>query len=111
MDRYSVDFAIELKDLNLKLDPNGLHTDTLNLSMIVYDKYGQVTSREDHLVKLNIKPDIYTVFEKTGVQLHGEVSVPKGQFWLRTGVYDESSRKVGTLEVPLSSIKDSVASK
>jgi VWFA-related protein len=111
MDRYSVDFALDLKDLNLKLDANGLHTGTLNLSMIVFDKYGQVTSREDHLVKLNIKPDIYTVFEKTGVQLHGEVSVPKGQFWLRTGVYDESSRKVGTLEVPLSSVKDSMASK
>ena len=26
MDRYSVDFAVDLKDLNLKLDPNGLHT-------------------------------------------------------------------------------------
>jgi hypothetical protein len=110
-DRYSVDFAVDLKDLNLKLDSNGLHSGTLNLSMIVYDKYGRPASRENHLVQLNIKPDVYTVFQKTGVQLHGEVVAPKGQFWLRTGVYDESSRKVGTLEVPLSSVKDSVASR
>ena len=112
MDRYSVDFAIDLKDLRLKLDSDGLHKGTLNLSLIVYDKYGQISSPEDHLVNLNIKPDVYAIFEKAGVQLHGEVSVPKGQYWLRTGVYDQASRKVGTMEVPLSSVKDlNVASK
>ncbi len=111
MDRYSVDFALDLNDLNLKLDPDGSHKGALNLSMIVYNKYGQTNSREDHLVTLSIKPDVYAIFQKTGVQMHGEIMVPKGQFWLRTGVYDEVSRKVGTMEVPLSSVKDSVASK
>jgi VWFA-related protein len=110
-DRYSVDFAVDLDDLHLTLDPDGLHKGTLNLSMIVYDKYGQVTSREDHLVRLEIKPDAYSVFKKTGLQMHGQVMVPRGQYWLRTGVYDEGSHKVGTLEIPLSSVKDSVASK
>ena len=43
--------------------------------------------------------------------MHGEIMVPKGQYWLRTGVYDEASRKVGTMEIPLSSVKQSVASK
>lgn len=111
IDCYSVDFAVDPNDLGLKLDSDGLHKDTLNLSMIIYDRYGQVSSREDHLVKLNIKPDVWPVIQKAGLQLHGEVEVPKGQFWLRTGVYDEGTRKVGTLEVPLSSVQDSVASK
>jgi hypothetical protein len=110
-DRYSVDFAVDLKDLNFTLTPNGLHKGKLNISLIVYDKYGQLSSREDHLVDLNVKPDIWTIFEKTGVQLHGEIAAPKGQYWLRTGVYDEASRKVGTMEIPLSSVKDSMASK
>ena len=109
-DRYSVDLALDLNDLHLKLDPDGSHKGRLNLSMILYNKYGQVTSREDHLVDLSIKPDVYAVFQKTGVQLHGEISVPKGQYWLRTGVYDEASRKVGTMEIPLSSVKESIAS-
>jgi len=39
-------------------------------------------------VPLNIKPDVYTVFQQTGAQLHTEIAVPKGQYWLRTGVYD-----------------------
>jgi hypothetical protein len=45
------------------------------------------------------------------VQMHGEVQVPKGQYWLRTGVYDEASRKVGTMELPISSVKENLASK
>ncbi len=110
-ERYSVDFALDLDDLHLKVDPDGSRKGKLNLSMILYDKYGQVTSREDHLVNLSIKPDVYAVFRKTGVQMHGEIQVPKGQYWLRTGVYDEGSRKVGTMEVPLSSVKESIASK
>lgn len=110
-DRYSVDFALDLNDLNLKLDSDGVHKGKLNLSMILYNRYGQITSREDHLVDLSIKPDVYAIFQKTGVQMHGEISVPKGQYWLRTGVYDEGSRKVGTMEVPLSSVKENIASK
>jgi VWFA-related protein len=104
--RYSVDFALDLDDLDLKLDSNGLHNGMLNLSLIVYDRYGQVASREDHVVALNIKPDIYDVFQKTGVQLHAEIRAPRGQYWLRTGVYDQASHKVGTMEVPLASVVD-----
>lgn len=110
-DHYSVDFAVDSNDLALKLDSDGMRKDTLNVSWIVYDKYGQVVSHEDHLVKLNIKPDAWGVFQLRGLQLHGQVQVPKGQYWLRTGIYDEGTRKVGTMEVSLSSVQDNVASK
>jgi hypothetical protein len=102
---YSVDFAVDLKDLNLRLDPDGLHTGNLNISLIAYDRYGNIVGRKDHLVALSIKPDVYAVFENTGVQLHADIAVPKGNFWLRTGVYDRNSRKVGTMEIPLAAVK------
>ncbi len=103
--RYSVNFAIDLKDVYLKLDADGLHKGNLNISLIVYDRYGNVVSRNDHRVALNIKPDVYAVFQNTGVQLHAEIDVPKGNYWLRTGVYDQATHKVGTMEIPLSSVK------
>jgi VWFA-related protein len=100
---YGVDFAIDLKDLNLVLGSDGLHKGTLNVSLIAYDRYGHIGSRKDFLVPLNIKPDVYPILQQMGVQLHAEMGVPKGQFWLRTGVYDRGSGKVGTMEVALSS--------
>jgi len=102
---YTVDFAIDLKDLNLKLGADGLHTGALNASLIVYDRYGGIIKRQDHLIGLNIKPDAYAMFQNTGVQLHFELAVPNGNYWLRTGIYDRRSRKVGTMEIPLSAVK------
>jgi VWFA-related protein len=103
--RYMVNFAIDLGDVRLKEEADGTHTGRLVISMIVYDRYGNIITRKDHIAALNIKPDIYKILEKTGVQLRDSVEVPRGQYWLRTGVYDPSTRKVGTLEVPLSAVK------
>jgi len=108
---YKVDFAVELKDLYLKEERGGQHKGALNVSLIVYDRYGKIVTREDHVAELNIKPDVYAIFQSTGVQLHAELAVPMGNYWLRTGVYDQRSHKVGTMEVALSSavpLQDSV---
>jgi len=103
---YSVDFAVDLKDVDLKQEASGLHTGMLNLSLVVYDRYGNAVSRKDHRVALSIKPDAYAAFQQTGLQLHAEIDVPsKGQYWLRTGLFDASARKVGTMEVPLSEVR------
>jgi len=103
--RYSVDFAVNLSDVKLKLDSDGDREGTLNVSLIVYNKYGAVASRGDYIGQLKIKPDAYKAFQLAGVQIHEEIEAPKGQFWLRTGIYDQSTHKVGTMEIPLSSVK------
>jgi VWFA-related protein len=103
--RYMVNFAIDQGDVRLKEEADGLHTGRLVISMVVYDRYGNIVTRKDHIVALDIKPDIYKVYEKTGIQLRDSVEVPRGQYWLRTGVYDQASHKVGTLEIPLSAVK------
>jgi len=107
--RYIVDFSVVLKDLDLKVDPDGAHKGTLNVSLLAYDKYGKVASRKEHLVALNMKPDVYAIYQQSGVPMHTEFEVPKGQYWLRTGVYDEGSRKVGTMEIALDSVVPLVA--
>jgi VWFA-related protein len=108
--KYAVDFTVSLKDLDLTLDADGVHKGTLNLCLIVYDKYGQIAMRRDHLVALNVKPDVWDVYQKNGgLQLRAELNVPKGQYWLRTGVYDRGTHKVGTMEVPFSMVQPTQA--
>jgi len=102
---YSLDFALDLNDLSLMLDRDGVHRGKLTVSLIVYDRYGNIDTRQDHLIGLNIKPDVYTMFQKTGVQLHFDLVVPKGNYWLRSGIYDRQSQKIGTLEIPLATAK------
>jgi hypothetical protein len=95
--RYTVDFAIDAKDLRLPQGPDGSRSGTLNISLIVFDRYGNVVSRKDHVVQLDVKPDVWAVYQTSGVQLHADIAVPKGNYWLRTGIFDRQSRKVGTM--------------
>jgi VWFA-related protein len=110
-DRYAVDFTVQLGDLDLTLDPDGLHKGSLNLCLIVYDKYVVITMRRDHLVALNIKPEAWDTLVKQGsLHLHADLDVPRGQYWLRTGIYDRSTRKVGTMEVAFNRVQPVQAS-
>lgn len=102
---YVVDFAVDASDLYLSPDKNGNHRDQLNTCLIVYDRYGNIVSRISYLIDLNFTPSAYGEVQKTGVQLHALLAVPtKGTYWLRTGVFDRGSRKVGTMEIPLSDV-------
>lgn len=67
---YAVDFIIDLKDLDLKLDAEGVHHGALNLSLIVYDHYGQVATRDDRLITLDTQPNEYAEFQSSGVKVH-----------------------------------------
>jgi VWFA-related protein len=102
--RYSVDCALATSDLRLPVGTDGLHAGNLNLSLIVYDRYGNVISRKDQIVQLHVQPDAWKAYEATGLQLHAEIAAPKGNYWLRTGVFDQQSRRVGTMEVPLAAV-------
>ncbi len=102
--RYSVDFALAAKDLRLPTGSDGLHAGMLNLSLIAYDRYGNVMSRKDQIIQLHLQPDAWKVSQEAGVQLHAEIAVPKGNYWLRTGIFDQQSRRVGTMEIPLAAV-------
>jgi len=102
---YKIDFAINTSDLSLPPDPDGTHKGQLNITLLVYDRFGNIVNHEEHLVDLSFKPDAYAAVQKAGVQLHADLAVPaKGNYWLRTGILDRGSRKVGTMEIPLGSV-------
>jgi hypothetical protein len=102
---YAIDFAVDRKDLDLRHDDDGNYKDKLNLCLMAYDRYGNIVGRNDQVITLDLKPDTYALFGNVGVQVHAEIAVPKGQLWLRTGIYDQRSRKVGTMEIELSAVK------
>lgn len=102
---YQLDFAIDLQQLNLALGGDGVRRDTLTFSLALYDRYGNIISQESHVAALNIKPKTYAAFQSNGVHLHAAISAPKRNYWLRTGIYERGSCRVGTLEIPLSAIE------
>ncbi|HVC45654.1 MAG TPA: VWA domain-containing protein [Terracidiphilus sp.] len=102
---YALDFAVDLRDLHLKAAADGAHEGTLYVEFLVYDRYGGVVRHEEHLVKVHVPQKTFETFEKTGVQMQAHLQVPRsGHYWLRTGVYDADTNRVGTMEIPLDQV-------
>ncbi len=75
---FTVDFAIDLDDLELTTDSDGIHRGTLNVSLLVFDHYGQIASEQSRLITLHADPEMFAVYQKAGVQLHFEIDARHG---------------------------------
>jgi VWFA-related protein len=106
---YDAVFTLTVDDLNLKVGADGTRTGALVVGLTVYDRYGQVVNQQARRATLTLKPEIYAAVKTTGLGMTAKFDAPPGQYWLRTGVYDEGGAKVGTVEIPLAAVKPVVA--
>ncbi len=74
-------------------------------SLLACDRDGNAVNRVDVTQGMALTPEIFAAIQKSGVPVHFELDLPSSAAYLETGVYDWSSGKAGTLEVPVSSAK------
>jgi hypothetical protein len=73
----------------------------------VYDQNGLLIGTTAKSIHTNLTPDGYRQLYQYGLQLHQEVSVPlKGDYYLRIGLHDLTSNRVGAIEVPVAAIRN-----
>lgn len=103
--RYSIDMAAVPDDFQLSLNKDGNRTGSLEFSVLLYDSDGTLLNSTGKAVTLDLTPERFRQF-LTGVNGHFEISVPvkAGDLFLRIGVRDIPSNKVGVVEVPISSV-------
>jgi VWFA-related protein len=102
--RYGVDFAIAVDDLKLDPAPDGVHNGKIEVMLIAYDHEGKPLNLVVTKGDLRVQPMDYVSAQKGGLQIHKEIDVPRGDVYLRTGVYDLKSSSAGTLGVPLNTV-------
>ncbi|HMG86873.1 MAG TPA: VWA domain-containing protein [Terracidiphilus sp.] len=106
---YDAVFTVTVDDLSLKVDGDGIRTGALIVGLTVYDRYGQVVNQQARRAAVTLKPEVYAAVKTAGLGMSAKFEAPAGQYWLRTGVYDEGGAKVGTVEIPLAAVKPVVA--
>jgi VWFA-related protein len=107
--RYAIDFMIRWTDLNFDLRPDGTHHGKIQVALQAYNRDGKAVNWEDGIQEMNMKPEIWTAIQKSGIPAHMEIDLPNEDIYLNTGVYDWGSNKAGTLEIPLSPSKAATA--
>jgi len=102
--RYSVGFQLLASALSLAPDADGARRKSLEVAVMVYGQDAKPLNWESRNINLLIKPEQWATDQTEGIRFHMEIDAPPGDVYLRTGVYDPSSSKVGTLEIPLGAV-------
>jgi VWFA-related protein len=109
--RYAADFLIQPKDIHLDAATNGDRRGRVEIELVAYDRDGKALNWTGSTANLNLKPAAFASIEKSGLRTHMEIDIPHGEAWLATGIYDWTTGKAGTLEIPLNSLKVESAAK
>jgi VWFA-related protein len=103
--RYKVTFIANPKVVNCAAGADGLHQCALAFLTFVYDDDGVLVNMQTNELTFNIPPEKYAEAMNHNFVYRQEISVPvKGEYYLRIGMRDGNTDKVGALEVPVSAV-------
>ena len=105
--RYSVNYAAAAQNLAVRTLAAGSYQAHLEFVVLVYSADGVVQNRFGQGVTATFSLDDLKTLQRGGLQYHQTISVPaKGEYYLRLGVHDLNADRIGTLEVPVSSVRN-----
>ena len=100
MQHYAINYAIAGPQLALTSNGN-MRRAILDFMITAFDDDGAIISHIAFKTTNDLKPAAYRDMIIGGLRMHQEVDVPANAVSLRLGVFDEQSRHLGTLELPL----------
>lgn len=99
--RYFVDYSIDPHRLALRDLPDGRRQVELEVTQAVYGPGGKRLNFTDAGLEFNLTPAQIAHDMQSGVRARQEIDVPSGPVWMRLGVRDATSGRIGTLEFAL----------
>ena len=95
-------FIIREQDLALEPNQQGERSGKILIGLKAYDRDGKAINWEGDIETLDMKPSDSSALQQTGISAHLEIDLPSSMdINLMTAVYDWSSGKAGTMEIPL----------
>jgi len=105
--RYAIDYAADPHDVRVAPQPDGTSLMGLQFVIYLYDQDGNLINVAEDKTHANLDTAHLASFRTHGIPWHQEISVPvKGTYYLRIGLHDVIGDRVGTVEVPIASVKN-----
>jgi VWFA-related protein len=103
--RCSFQYAIPALQIAFPRDPDAapgaIRNGALEVDIAVFDDQGKLVTGLSQTIKMPLTSAQYRQFIKSPYQFTQQLDLPSGQLFLRIGVLDPTSGKLGTLEIPL----------
>jgi VWFA-related protein len=105
--RYIIDFDADAKDMLFPPKTDGGFDCKVEFVIQVYQNDGQLVNTAFKTLTATLSLAQRNKLIHSGFPFHEEVSVPvNGNYSLRIGVHDFNSDRIGSVEVPVASLKD-----
>ena len=97
----SVDYSFKAANLSFTSSENSSYRNSLMLMVGSYDQNGRMISANSALAVTDLKASDYQQVLGGNVTLHQDLDIPANANWLRLGIQDQISNKIGTVEFSL----------
>jgi VWFA-related protein len=102
---YDVWYGTNLRSLAFTATPDGVHHGSLEFEALLYSASGELMNAIRETMKVDLPAARYESALRSGFEFHQNIAAPaKSEYFLRLGVHDVSSDRVGAVEVPLTAI-------
>ncbi|HEY4380571.1 MAG TPA: VWA domain-containing protein [Acidobacteriaceae bacterium] len=101
--RYAFSYTVPSEQIAFTTGPGNTHRATLDFDIAVYDASDKLLTGLSQILKASLSDTTYQQ-QHAGQQpmrFTQQIDLPPGQLFLRIGVLDHATNKVGTLELPL----------
>jgi VWFA-related protein len=106
----TVQIKADARALRLMRTADGRRQGTVEFATLVFDQTGDGVNSLLTTVSLNLSEAEYRKLLTDGLHARQEIAVPvKGNYFLRVGVHDIASDRIGALEVPVDEIHAGIA--
>jgi VWFA-related protein len=106
----TVQFQADARALRLSRTADGARHGTVEFVTVVYDQTGNPVNSQLTTAVLNLSEAHYRKMLADGLASRQEIAVPvKGNFFLRVGVHDVASDRIGALEIPVDQVRPCVS--
>jgi VWFA-related protein len=100
--RYDVEYSLPSRQITFTENPDGTRRCSLEFDVAAYDVFGKrISGLSQTISPRPITAEQYQQTIKTPLRFIQQVDLPAGETFLRVGILDAVSDKVGTLEIPL----------
>jgi VWFA-related protein len=99
--RYTFLYAIPQSQIAFTANPDGTRTGALEFDIGAYDSNNRLIDSLSQTMHIPLTPDEYAEFIRTPFQFSQQLDLPPGPAYLRLGILDPTSNKVGTLELQI----------
>ena len=99
--RYGFQYALPGRQIAFTDGPNGTRKGSLEFDLAAYDADGKLVNSLSQSITFPSPPTRPSNSPKSPFRFFQQLDLPAGQFFVRIGVLDRTSNKVGTLEIPV----------